>query len=486
MATLQRRVLLVEDSAGDAELTCESLARAPAQAFEVLRASTLAESLLLLSARSVDVVILDLNLPDSRGVDTVRRIRVVLSQTPIVVVTGVVDEDLRSQAIAEGAEDVFAKEESHTRLFWRSIAHIIERRREQQRQFQRVLDATPDAILVVNDAGVMLYVNQSAVDLFGRSREDLQGESLGFSVADNVPAEIHIARPDGERVCEMRVVRMEWSDERAYLASVRDITERKRAEALQARSAELEFENRRIQEASRLKSAFLANMSHELRTPLNAIIGFSELLYDGMISPGSPQYRTFIGHILGSGKHLLQLINDVLDLSKIEAGKVVFAPELVDLGRLVSEVCASLGALASQKRVQLRIDHDESLVDVQLDPGRFKQILYNYLSNALKFSPDGAQVLIRTRTEVGGMFRLDVRDQGVGISQTDQARLFKEFQQLEAGANKRHGGTGLGLALTKRLVEAQGGSVGVHSVVGQGSEFYAVLPRHVPGQPLND
>ena len=178
-----------------------------------------------------------------------------------------------------------------------------------------------------------------------------------------------------------------------YLPSVEEL-ERELARdshMFEARSAELEFENRRIQEASRLKSAFLANMSHELRTPLNAIIGFSELLYDGMISPGSPQYRTFIGHILGSGKHLLQLINDVLDLSKIEAGKVVFAPELVDLGRLVSEVCASLGALASQKRVQLRIDHDESLVDVQLDPGRFKQILYNYLSNALKFSPDGAQ-----------------------------------------------------------------------------------------------
>jgi signal transduction histidine kinase len=457
---VQRSVLLVEDSAGDAELTCERLAQAPAQAFEVLRANTLAESLLVLSARPVDAVILDLNLPDSRGVETVRRIRVVLAQTPIVVVTGVVDETLRSLAMAEGAEDVFAKEESNNRLFWRSIAHIIERRREQQRQFQRVLDATPDAILVVNDEGVMLYVNQSAVDLFGRSREDLLGESLGFSVADNVPAEIHIARADGERVCEMRIVRMEWNDERAYLASVRDITER--------------------------KSAFLANMSHELRTPLNAIIGFSELLYDGMISPSSPQYRTFIGHIQSSGKHLLQLINDVLDLSKVEAGKVVFTPEPVDLGRLVSEVCASLGALAAQKRLLLQVDHDESLVDVQLDPGRFKQILYNYLSNALKFSPDEGVVHIRTRSEVGGMFRLDVRDQGPGISLSDQGRLFKEFQQLEAGVNKRHGGTGLGLALTKRLVEAQGGSVGVKSTVGQGSEFFAVLPRHAPQEPLND
>ncbi len=486
MVAIQRRILLVEDSAGDAELTCESLARAPAQAFQVVRASTLTQTLMLLSARSVDLVILDLNLPDSHGVQTVSRVRAVLARTPIVVLTGVVDERLRAQAIAEGAEDVFAKDESHTRLFWRSIEHIIERRREQQRQFQRVLDATPDAILVVNEAGVMLYVNQSAVDLFGRSREELLGESLGFSVADDVPAEIRITRPDGQRVCEMRVVSMEWDEERAYLASVRDITERKRTEALQARSAELEFENRRIQEASRLKSAFLANMSHELRTPLNAIIGFSELLYDGLISPGSPQYRTFHGHILSSGRHLLQLINDVLDLSKVEAGKVVFAPEPVDLGRLVSEVCASLGALAAQKRLRLQVDHDPSLVDVQLDPGRFKQILYNYLSNALKFSPDGGAVHIRTRAELAGMFRLEVSDQGAGISVADQARLFNEFQQLEAGANKRHAGTGLGLALTKRLVEAQGGSVGVHSTVGLGSDFYAVLPRHAPQAPLNN
>jgi signal transduction histidine kinase len=387
--------------------------------------------------------------------------------------------------MAEGAEDVFAKEESNNRLFWRSIAHIIERRREQQRQFQRVLDATPDAILVVNDEGVMLYVNQSAVDLFGRSREDLLGESLGFSVADNVPAEIHIARADGERVCEMRIVRMEWNDERAYLASVRDITERKRAEALQARSVELEFENRRIQEASRLKSAFLANMSHELRTPLNAIIGFSELLYDGMISPSSPQYRTFIGHIQSSGKHLLQLINDVLDLSKVEAGKVVFTPRAGGPGparfRSLRQPGRTGGAEAP---AAASMDHDESLVDVQLDPGRFKQILYNYLSNALKFSPDEGVVHIRTRSEVGGMFRLDVRDQGPGIS----LAIRPPVQGIPAAGSRRQQAPwrhGLGAGTDQAPGGGAGRQRGCEEHVGQGSEFFAVLPRRPP-EPLND
>ena len=485
-AVVRRRILLVEDSAGDAELTCERLAEAQAPAFDVLRASSLQGALGALAHKAVDAIILDLNLPDSQGVETVRRVRGGAVHTPIIAVSGLADEVLRARAMAHGAEDLFAKDETNSRLFWRSIAQIIDRKREQQRQFQHVLDATPDAILVVNDGGVVRYVNQAAIDLFGRSREDLLGEPLGFSVHDDEPAEVHIRRADGDRICEMRIVRMDWDEERAYLASVRDVTERKRAEELQARSAELEFENRRIQEASRLKSAFLANMSHELRTPLNAIIGFGELLVDGVVDPTSPQYKVFVGHILSSGKHLLQLINDVLDLAHVESGKVKFSPEPVDLGQLSHEVCATLATIAAQRRVLLTLDHDSGLDAVELDPGRFKQVLYNYLSNAIKFSHEGTQVLIRTRQAPDGMFRLEVQDFGVGIAPKDISRLFAEFEQLENGAAKRHQGTGLGLALTKRLVEAQGGWVGVSSIVGQGSEFFAVLPRRAPGAQEED
>jgi signal transduction histidine kinase len=400
----------------------------------------------------------------------------VLKDTPIIVLTGLVDERLRQSAIDEGAADVFAKDETNTRLFWRAVLQIVERRREQQRQLQALLDSTPDAILVVNEAGAVRYVNLAALTLFGRTRDELLGESLGFSVRDSQPAEIVIPHADGSRVCEMRVVPFTWDDEKTYLASIRDVTVRRQADALRERATELERENLRIVEASRVKSEFLANMSHELRTPLNAIIGFSELLSDGSISSSSDNHRKFLGHILSSGKHLLQLINDVLDLARVEAGKIRFEPISIEVHTPIDEVVAVLGSIASRKQVRIVVSLDPQVRSVYLDPGRFKQVLYNYMSNALKFTPDRGQVLVRTRRESETQFRVEVEDNGPGIAPADIGRLFQEFLQLESGAAKRHGGTGLGLALTKRMVEAQGGSVGVQSVLGRGSVFHAVLP----------
>ncbi len=230
-------------------------------------------------------------------------------------------------------------------------------------------------------------------------------------------------------------------------------------------------------EASRLKSQFVANMSHELRTPLNAIIGFAELLHDGVVEPTSPEHHEFIGDILSSGRHLLQLINDVLDLAKVEAGKLEFRPEPVDLAALLAEVTATLRSVAAEKGASLQVEVDPTLTGIVADPQRLKQVAYNYLSNALKFSPTGARVIARMMPDGPDRFRFEVVDSGVGIAAEKLSRLFVEFEQLEAGTSKRHQGTGLGLALTRRLVEAQGGTVGVSSVPGAGSVFHAVLPR---------
>ena len=270
-------------------------------------------------------------------------------------------------------------------------------------------------------------------------------------------------------------------DERAWAISVRDLTERQQVESLRAHSLELEMENRRVQEGSRLKSEFLANMSHELRTPLNSILGFSELLIHGEVGPLQDQQRDFIGDIHSSGKHLLRLINDILDLSKVEAGKMEFHAETLDLRALIVEVTGVLRAVASRRSVQFDIDHGTDLGTVQLDPARLKQVLYNYLSNAIKFSPEGGTVTVRTLAQGPTSFRLEVVDHGPGIAADDLGRLFLEFEQLDPGSARSHGGTGLGLALTRRLVEAQGGAVGVQSTVGQGSTFHAVLPRYLPG-----
>jgi len=257
-----------------------------------------------------------------------------------------------------------------------------------------------------------------------------------------------------------------------------EIAERKvLEEELRAKNRELEEQSRRVQEATRLKSEFLANMSHELRTPLNAIIGFAELMHDGKVGPVSTLHKECLDDILTSSRHLLQLINDVLDLSKVEAGKMEFRPEPVDTERLVGEVRDILRGLAAQKRIRLAVEVEPALGEIVIDAGKLKQILYNFLSNALKFTREGGNVTLRARGEGADHFRVEVEDDGIGIRPEDVGRLFAEFQQLDASAAKEYAGTGLGLALTKRIVEAQGGRVGVSSVHGRGSIFHAVLPR---------
>jgi signal transduction histidine kinase len=253
--------------------------------------------------------------------------------------------------------------------------------------------------------------------------------------------------------------------------------QRREADAVRQRARELEAENHQFQELSRLKSLFLANMSHELRTPLTAIIGFSDLLRSGNVPPASPQFAQFLEYIGVSGRHLLRMIGDVLDLSKVESGNLDFFPEPVDLPALVQEVSAILGAEIQRKRIRFAAEIDPGLVDLVLDPARLRQVLYNYLSNAVKFTPEAGAITLHARAHGAGQFRLEVADSGIGIAARDVPRLFTEYEQLDNGYAKQHQGAGLGLALTRRLVEAQGGAVGLTSVPGRGSVFWVQLAR---------
>ena len=256
-------------------------------------------------------------------------------------------------------------------------------------------------------------------------------------------------------------------------------------EQLDQKVVELERQNRRVQDVNRLKSEFLANMSHELRTPLNAIIGFAQLMHDGKVGAVSVQHQGYLGDVLGSARHLLQLINDILDLSKVEAGKMEFSPEPVNLKRIISEVCQVLHALSASKRLTVEIEVSAVVEQLIIDPAKLKQVLYNYLSNAIKFTPEEGRIMVRAIREDSENFRLEVEDTGIGIPAEEISKLFVEFQQLESGTTKKHQGTGLGLALTRKIVEAQGGRVGVQSTQGRGSVFYAVLPGRPNAMKVN-
>ena len=269
------------------------------------------------------------------------------------------------------------------------------------------------------------------------------------------------------------------------LGIVTDITSQRLAEDARLTAQRLEAGNRQIQEANRLKSLFLANMSHELRMPLNAIICFSDLLRSGAVSPQSPKHGQFLGHIGTSGRHLLQLIDDVLDLSKVESGKFEFFPEPVHLPLLVKKASDILHTAIQRKRIHFAVEIDPAVNELVIEPARLKQVLYNCLSNAIRFTPEDGRVTVRARAEGDAHLRIEVEDTGIGIAAADLPRLFTEFLQLDAGYSKEHAGTGLGLALTRRLVQAQGGAVVVRSMPGVGSMFHIVLRRvHADGTPL--
>jgi signal transduction histidine kinase/PAS domain-containing protein len=273
---------------------------------------------------------------------------------------------------------------------------------------------------------------------------------------------------------------------------------------VQARTAELKAANDQLRDASRRKSAFLANMSHEIRTPLNSIIGFSELLVTQSVGPLNERQQRFLNNVHKSGQHLLQLIGDILDLSKVEAGKFVLQPEVLAVEQVLDDILVIARGLASKKSQAIETAIPAGLPPLTADPVRLKQILFNLLSNAVKFTPERGTIRVRARVVPGppggepalpatapsacaapGGIEIAVADNGVGIRAADLPRLFREFVQLETTRGLRHEGTGLGLALSRRLVELHGGRIWAESAgEGCGSLFAVVLPLTPPPAPV--
>jgi signal transduction histidine kinase len=237
---------------------------------------------------------------------------------------------------------------------------------------------------------------------------------------------------------------------------------------------EIEQKSRELEAASRHKSEFLANMSHELRTPLNAIIGFSEVLSEGMFGEINEKQTEYLKDILESGQHLLSLINDILDLSKIEAGRMELEPTDFDLPSAIENALILVRERASRRGITLGRTIDERLGDIRADERKVKQVLLNLLSNALKFTPEGGSIDVRAGLQDGAA-AISVTDTGVGIAPEDQEAVFEEFRQVGTAAKKVEG-TGLGLALSRKFIELHGGRIWVKSQVGAGSTFTFTLP----------
>ncbi|MBF0456356.1 MAG: response regulator [Nitrospirae bacterium] len=260
------------------------------------------------------------------------------------------------------------------------------------------------------------------------------------------------------------------------------------SEQIKLRGSEIAQKNIQLEASNRLKSEFLANMSHELRTPLNAIIGFSEILKDGVLGELGDGQKEYVEDIFTSGQHLLSLINDILDLSKIEAGKMTLDLERLNVPYMLGNSLSIIKEKAQANNITLKLDIDESVGDMYADSRKFKQIVYNLLSNAVKFTPLSGTVTLNANviTADGGKFlEVFVSDTGIGMSEEGMKKLFRPFEQIDGSLSRKYEGTGLGLAMVKRLVELHGGTIGVESEEGRGSRFTFRIPYREDGiQPL--
>jgi len=383
--------------------------------------------------------------------------------------------------------------------FQRTLKDIVGELAATKAFLVNILDSSTEYSIIAQDldrkilswnAGAEHNYGYAADEVLGRSAEMLHASDeleegrfrrLFDKALRDGKGEGRVARrrKDGsEFTAGVVVTRRDGPDGRpvGYLIVSRDVTEQERLDRLRM---DLAAEERALRDARRAQSRFLANMSHELRTPLNSVVGFSQMLLDGAFGELTPKQREPMSDVAASARHLLEIINDVLDLSRIEAGRLEMNPDDVDLAETVREVRGILGHLSEAKGLQVEADVAEDARRVRLDPTRVRQVLFNYVANAFKFTPPGGRVEIRVVSEADDHVRIEVEDTGPGIREADVPRLFRQFQQLDDGPAKLYGGTGLGLAIVKRLVEAQGGRVGVDSRWGQGSTFFAVLPRTV-------
>jgi PAS domain S-box-containing protein len=407
-----------------------------------------------------------------------------------------------------------------TREFQAVIQDITQRKqselalRASEEKYRSLIDHIPDVVWTADSNRDLLYISGNAGKVLGYSSEELlaKGRQLWmerihpqdatrvsqaygnlFSSGQEFDVEYQICRKDGQWI---------WLHDRAQITHLREgilcadgmfleVTQRRLAEAVLQRTKEA------AESANLAKSQFLANMSHELRTPLNAIIGFSEILCDKTFGDLNERQLKYSNNILSSGRHLHQLINDILDLAKVEAGRAELMRNTFAVAKALREVQAIVKTLANKKAIGLKFEVGPNLPGLYADEAKFKQVMYNLLSNAINFTPDGGKVSVTAGVQnetaadsipSGQSLRVAVTDSGIGIKAEDQERVFKEFEQVDSSYGRQQQGTGLGLALTRRLVEMHGGRIWVESagVEGKGSTFTFLIPipkdQVMPGQ----
>lgn len=356
--------------------------------------------------------------------------------------------------------------------------------RISEEKYRSLVESTDDSVYMVDKDCKFQFINSKHMTRLGI--EDYRGKSYGDCPweRDNERFHQYVNRvfETGKRERHENEFRGKWfirtispvKDPRTGVVTAvtvvsTEITEQKKAE-------DMRIENMRLEYATKTKSEFLANMSHELRTPLNAVMGFSTLLQDEISGRLNEKQKHYVDNVLEGSNFLLELIDDILDISKIEAGKMELIIENMHVAPVMNEVLHLVKEKASRHNVIIKKEIDPGLEMIKADPKRFKQILFNLLNNAIKFSKPESGIVTLTAKRDKDMAVISISDTGIGIKEENIGKLFNEFEQLDSGITKKYGGTGLGLSISKKLVEMQGGRISVESKFGEGSTFAFELP----------
>jgi PAS domain S-box-containing protein len=334
----------------------------------------------------------------------------------------------------------------------------------------RMVDASEEAIKIYGIEGEHHTIDEIHSVVVPEHRQMLF-DAMRTLMTRNIPydVEFKIKRPNDGEIRDIHSAAEYSADRNVAIGMIQDITERKKAELalLQAKAL--------AEESNKIKSEFIANMSHELRTPLNSVIGFSQMLNEKIFGDLNEKQVHYVSNIQKSGNHLLELINDILDISKIESGNMDYSPETTDFKQIMDEIIVLIDPLVKEKNIDFEVSSDFEKLEINVDKMKIKQIMFNLLSNAIKFTPNNGKVWFDSKI-INGNVQISVSDTGIGIPLEEQKAIFAPFKQVSSSTSRTHGGTGLGLSIAKHYIEMHSGYIRVESEVGKGSTFTFTVP----------
>lgn len=455
-------VLIVEDNPYDAKIITELFRDIKNGSFRLNFAETLEKAAARVAEGAPDILLLDLNLPDSFGPETLGRAEKLFPELPIIVMTGFYEEQLGLELIKKGAQDYLVKGKITGDWLAYSLKYSIERARIERKLRQRegrlrdILEKSPDGFLVTRQDGRVLFANHGAELIFGRKREELVKQPFSLETDTERIIETELRRIDGKKIpLELRAVATSWDSEPCRLVILRDLTH--------------------IRALEHNRNEFISMVSHELRSPLSVVKESMDLVFDGAVGEVTERQKEILKIGRDNAARLNRLIDGLLDITKIEAGVMPLDICRADLGQLLKETEADYSRLAAERRIQIASVLPGTPLCTYCDAEKLRQVLVNLVSNALKFSPEGGKITLSLRPWEGEAL-LCVEDSGPGIDAEDVPRLFNKFAQVGGKRPPGAKGTGLGLAISKGIVEMHGGRIWVESQPRKGSKFYILLP----------